>query len=186
MFTSRAEHRLLLRADNADRRLTPLGRQLGLVDDARWSVYRRDREVGEAAETLLRTVRSGAKTGWEKLREPGATVEGLLDADHPAAGDLAALLRRSARAVRSQAVDATYAGYLQKQQQAVEQLQSLDAKKIPPDLNYAAIGQLRHEARQRLGAIRPQTLGQALRVSGITPADVTVLSVYLAGQTAGS
>jgi tRNA uridine 5-carboxymethylaminomethyl modification enzyme len=83
------------------------------------------------------------------------------------------------RAIRSLSIDAAYAGYLEKQAQQVSQLQDLDAKKIPADLDYQAVSQLRHEAREKLGRIRPANLGQALRVSGITPADVTVLAIYL-------
>jgi len=182
MFTSRAEHRLLLRADNADRRLTPLGRQLGLVGDERWAVFQADRQVAESAELLLRETRQDGKTWWEKLREPAETVENLAARGRDAGDALAGLMEQSARAVRSLAVDAMYAGYLRKQQQAVEQLRDLEAKKIPADLDYLSIGQLRWEAREKLSAIRPTTLGQALRVCGITPADVTVLGVHLAGR----
>jgi tRNA uridine 5-carboxymethylaminomethyl modification enzyme len=96
--------------------------------------------------------------------------------------NLRRLANEHPEAVASLAVDAAYAGYLEKQAQQVSQLQDLDAKKIPADLDYAALTQLRHEAREKLAYIRPANLGQALRVSGITPADVTILAIHLASR----
>lgn len=182
MFTSRAEHRLALRADNADRRLTPLGREIGLVDDERWGRFEAERQALAKAQDILKRVRVEGKTLWDRLRQPGVSLETIIAEGLDETNELGALLQKNARALRSLAVDAVYAGYLVKQQQAVEQMRDLDGKKIPADLDYQAISQLRWEAREKLSHIRPMSLGQALRVSGVTPADVTVLAVYLAGR----
>lgn len=185
MFTSRAEHRLLLRADNADRRLTPIGREIGLVDDTRWEKYSAEQQASTAAEGFLKSVRSEGKTLWDRLRQPGITLETLFEngsLEGNASGEFCKQFQNHPRALRSLAVDAAYAGYMEKQAQAVEQMRDLDDKKIPPDFDYHAVTQLRHEAREKLSRIRPITLGQALRISGITPADVTVLTVHLAGR----
>ncbi len=101
-------------------------------------------------------------------------------------GELASLLREHPAAVASAVTDARYSGYLAKQSVALRQMQELDDKLIPPQLDYAAITHLRHEAREKLTAIHPRTLGQALRISGITPADITVLAIHLAFHTACS
>jgi tRNA uridine 5-carboxymethylaminomethyl modification enzyme len=172
MFTSRAEHRLNLRADNADRRLTPLGREVALVDDERWRRYQAARLAGEA-------LRRDGRSLWELLRRPKVTLDDLLDGDAEAAAIIGPLLTEQGRAVRSIAVDAAYAGYLAKQAGALRHMQDLDAKKLPGSLNYSRVPQLRHEARERLAAVRPRSLGQALRVSGITPADISILSIHL-------
>ncbi len=189
MFTSRAEHRLLLRADNADRRLTPLGREIGLVDDVRWGKYSAEQQAFATAEGLLKSVRNEGKTLWDRLRQPGATLGTLLEmffeknpTEASSLRDLLELLQNHPRAMRSLEIDAAYAGYMEKQAKSVEQMRSLDDKKIPPDFDYHSVVHLRFEAREKLTRIRPLTLGQALRVSGITPADVTVLAVHLTGR----
>jgi tRNA uridine 5-carboxymethylaminomethyl modification enzyme len=179
MFTSRAEHRLVLRADNADRRLTEIGRDLGLVDDLRWEKYRAKKAVAYAAAKLMRETRTRDRTIEELMRRPGAKIEDFAE------GRLAELLSIDAEAVRTVSIDAAYSGYLEKQEREIQRLRQLDSKRIPDDLDYGSIAQLRQEARQRLGEIRPASLGQALRVSGITPADVTVLSIHLAGREKG-
>ena len=183
MFTSRAEHRLHLRADNADRRLTEVGREVGLVGDDRWRQYAARAEIVSAARDLLTGARVGGKTLAELFQRPGATVESVLtEADEPARARMAELLAGSRRAIESLAVDLQYAGYLAKQQATLRQMRQLDAKLIPPGLDYVAVGHLRHEAKEKLARVRPRTLGQALRVSGITPADVTILMIHLAGR----
>lgn len=184
MFTSRAEHRLELRADNADRRLTPLGRAVGLVEDARWEKFSSEQRIRSAAEAILKTVRAEGKTLWDHLRRPGANPETVLRQAPPdSAAALREMLRQHPGTIRSLAVDAAYAGYLRKEQQAVEQMRRWEEKRIPSDLDYQAVSHLRWEAKEQLSRIRPVTLGQALRVSGITPADVAVLAVHLARRT---
>ncbi len=192
MFTSRAEHRLLLRADNADRRLTQIGRDIGLVDDDRWDRFQLKVSALAEAETLMQSVRFDGKTIWELLRRPGSTLPGLLELlSEPSSpysteseqaktlGRLTELAEQHPAAMESLVIDAIYAGYIEKQSNAVAQLRDLDSKKIPADIDYHSIKQLRWEAREKLSAVKPANLGQALRISGITPADITVLAVRL-------
>ena len=187
VFTSRAEHRLTLRADNADRRLTPIGRQFGLVDDTRWRQYGREQKACDRARELLGGHRIDAARMWDLLRRPEVSLASLLGRAEPGvAAELGELLARCPRAVASLAVDGRYAGYIEKEQAALRQMQELDKKLLPDDVDYAAVRQLRHEAREKLQAIRPRSLGQALRISGITPADITILAVFLAGRSARS
>jgi tRNA uridine 5-carboxymethylaminomethyl modification enzyme len=206
MFTSRAEHRLSLRADNADRRLTDLGRGVGLVDDRRWQAYQGACGAVDQARRLLQSVRAdpalrsryagqstSGKTLWELLARPGVTLADVLAAAGAAGADpaaegtpahrLAGLLRNWPAAMASLADDARYAGYLGKEQAALRQMQELDRKLLPTGLDYASVPHLRFEARERLAAAQPRSLGQALRISGITPADVTVLAIHLARRS---
>ncbi len=174
MFTSRAEHRLALRSDNADRRLTEIGRAVGLVDGQRYDRFRRKVSDIESLCQLLRNTRRDGNSLWDLMRRPDCDADALLmSLPEIKAGNYG---RDVLEAV---AVDAKYEGYVAKQQRTVALQRKLDSQQIPADLDYAAIEHLRSEARERLLAFRPATLGHASRLSGITPADITVLQVHL-------
>jgi tRNA uridine 5-carboxymethylaminomethyl modification enzyme len=174
MFTSRAEYRLLLRHDNADRRLSPLGRRVGLVDDDAWArLQRKERAIAELSD-YLRQHRHDGDTLETWLRRTEVDWE-QVTAMHPALNELPLT-----DDVREQVVlEAKYAGYIGRQAAAVERFLKLESRPIPTHFDYAAIPQLRAEAREKLGRIRPATLGQASRISGICPADLAVLVIYL-------
>jgi len=172
MFTSRAEHRLHLRSDNADDRLTPIGRELGLVDDARWERFTARRDAVAAAEASLRSMRLGDGSAFDYLRRSDVSWPDLVV-------KLAAAAAVSAGAGRQVEIRAKYQGYITRQDKQIERFAQLEHKRIPPTLDYARVVGLRNEARQKLAQFTPHSLGQALRISGITPADVMVLSVHL-------
>ncbi len=186
MFTSRAEYRLTLRADNADRRLIEIGRDIGLVPDERWRRYDTARQVAGRAEALLKSTRVDGKTLWQRMQRPELTGEQVIRAcPGEAGGELVRLLKAHRSALASLFVDARYEGYLDRQQAALGQLRGLDAKQIPRGLDYGAISHLRAEAKGRLAELRPRSLGQALRISGVTPTDITVLAIHLARGSGG-
>ena len=190
MFTSRAEHRLLLREDNADLRLTPVGRELGLVDDTRWAFFEAKRTAADAEVTRLTRswIRSHQVTAFDLLRRPEMDYDQVLaaGAEQPefAAGDplpaLAAADDRLPAAVRLQVeVRARYSGYIERQKEEIERQRRSEELPLPADLDYSAVAGLSNEVRQRLATARPDTLGQASRLPGITPAAVSVLLVHL-------
>ena len=191
VLTSRSEYRLVLRGDNADRRLTPLGRELGLIDDRRWSLYSAKQDAIALAKQHLNSVRLKVSDprAARVEQETGAAIKGSIT--------LADLLRRpgfhSADLVRhgllaaetptevreGAEIDLKYSGYLARQQQQIDQVKQQENRPLPPDLNYSEIGTLSREARERLAAVRPITLGQAARLPGVSPADVTALMLWL-------
>jgi tRNA uridine 5-carboxymethylaminomethyl modification enzyme len=181
MFTSRAEHRLLLRIDNADLRLTPRGREIGLASDERWErfVARRDR-----FERNIQTVRgavvsapSGARLPAARaLKQPEVTLSGLWEG-----GEVALDVRECDRAIDIGSVETEfrYEGYLQRQSSAVERQRRQEHRRIPDEFTFHGIPGLSREMIERLTRIRPATLGQALRIPGVTPAAVALVGTYL-------
>ncbi len=179
MFTSRAEYRLRLRHDNADRRLTPLGRELGLVEDHRWEVFQRKMVAIDALRTsLAATCRQGVPLN-RLLARPDFQWQDICDDFPQECDDFPKKKEFSEDVVQTVVYDIKYAGYLSREDAWVERQRRLTQKRIPEDVDYSAIPHLRMEAREKLSRVRPWNFAQAGRVSGITPADLAVLAVYL-------
>ncbi|HXW06545.1 MAG TPA: tRNA uridine-5-carboxymethylaminomethyl(34) synthesis enzyme MnmG [Vicinamibacterales bacterium] len=181
MFTSRAEHRLMLRIDNADLRLTPQGRELGLVDDERWDRFCRRRARFERNRTRIEgsvvTVRNGERVPAARaLKQPGATLEDLCTG-----GSLT--LERDGRDgaldLVSLETEFKYEGYLRRQSAAIERGRRQEGRLIPEGIEYGRIPGLSREVIERLSSVRPRTLGQAARVPGVTPAAVALVSAWI-------
>jgi tRNA uridine 5-carboxymethylaminomethyl modification enzyme len=191
MMTSRAEYRLLLRQDNADLRLTPIGYRIGLISEDRYNrfIEKRDKIENEIERLRKTTVPPSKKvneflrkknsslisTGIklaELLRRPEITYEelGEIDDERP---DLPYSVQEQV------SISIKYEGYIKRQKLQVEQFKKLENKKLPPDIDYSSIKGLRIEARQKLGKIRPESIGQASRISGVSPSDINVLLVYM-------
>lgn len=174
MFTSRAEYRLLLRHDNADRRLTPLGRKVGSVNDDDWSRLQSKEDGIAELTSLLKSRRheQSSLAGW--LRRTDTDWVDLCRFD-PALAEW----NNRPEVVEQVVLEAKYSGYVERQAEQVERFQKMEHRNIPAHFDYSAIPQLRVEAKEKLGRIRPVNIGQASRVSGITPADLAVLLFYL-------
>ena len=170
MFTSRAEHRLLLRADNADLRLTPRGRAVGLVPDDLWAAHERKAAALETATRWAEASRHDGVRVAQWLRRPENSWQNLPpEARAQFSAEIWEILQNDLR----------YAGYIRRQEESVARATKLERKPIPAGLDYAAVRGLRTEARLKLSEILPEDLGQASRISGVTPADVALLAVWL-------
>jgi tRNA uridine 5-carboxymethylaminomethyl modification enzyme len=175
MFTSRAEYRLLLRHDNADRRLTPIAQARGLIDESRWQQFSKKAAEIERVSALLATRRHEQVPLERILRRP-ETQWCEIVALSP---DLESVPSDVAEQVTN---DCKYSGYIARQAADVARHERLAERRIPDGFNFAGIGQLRAEAREKLTRIRPRSVAQAGRISGITPADLALLMVILDGR----
>jgi tRNA uridine 5-carboxymethylaminomethyl modification enzyme len=205
MFTSRAEFRLHLRIDNADRRLTPHGRRLGLIGDEAWAEYERKQARMAALERLLTTTKVSAEglaasgfgelpatagvTWAQLLKRPEVTIEQVMKAVSEGTGNREqgtgiqqAMLRNEARAVET---EIKFAGYLEQQRKSIDKLKAAEAVAIPEWIDYSAISGLSREMRETLQRVRPITIGQASRLPGVTPAAVSLVhvSIRIQGRT---
>jgi tRNA uridine 5-carboxymethylaminomethyl modification enzyme len=206
MFTSRAEHRLLLREDNADLRLTPLGRALGLVDEERWRLFEAKQRLSDLEVARLESVRvhpSDVPDEWaqrvlqgpltrdasafELLRRPEVGYEALLEVAGAPEWMRGEEDDRLPAQIRAQVeVRAKYAGYIERQEDEIERQRRNEETPLPDDLDYTQVAGLSHEVRQKLAEARPATIGLAGRLPGITPAAVSILLVHLKKRSHGA
>ncbi|GAA5232851.1 tRNA uridine-5-carboxymethylaminomethyl(34) synthesis enzyme MnmG [Verticiella sediminum] len=198
MFTSRAEYRLSLREDNADMRLTEIGRHLGLIDDARWDAFNRKRDAvaaeierlkstwvnprifpADQAERLLGKPIEREYSLADLLRRPGVDYGALMLAENADGGLLAGPGVAQEEVAEQVEIQVKYAGYIDRQREEVQKVSTYENQRIPEDLDYDAVPSLSFEVRQKLKAQRPETIGQASRISGVTPAAVSLLLIHM-------
>ncbi len=172
MFTSRAEHRLRLRGDNADRRLTSIGFQAGLIDNLRWNAFEEKSRQIEKTLEFLQTSRYLGLSAYEHLRRPETTWESLSER-YPE------LKSVNSRVAEQLVYDARYAGYIEQEDEQNARQNKIGRRHIPADLDYYSILHLRMEAKEALSRVRPETIDQATRIGAITPADIAVLTIFL-------
>jgi tRNA uridine 5-carboxymethylaminomethyl modification enzyme len=173
MFTSRAEYRMMLRQDNADRRLTQLGYSLGLVDQPRMDRFQAKLNAIESATKTLGQLRVGDVPADKYLRRPEVTWADIVALHPESLGNYPSEIALQVE------YDAKYSGYIARQQIQVDRQNRMADKIIPKHFNYDSIVSLRAEAKQKLGRIRPLNLDQAGRISGITPADISLVLAYI-------
>ncbi len=195
MFTSRAEYRLMLREDNADLRLTKIGRQLNLVDDERWLHFNRKRDAIAQLQTELSKhwIRPDtdkaqqAEALWGKTLQKEVNLAGLLarpEVDVETLLNFAELTGVDEQVADQVAIQAKYAGYITRQQTEIDRNKRYDHLRLPPDENYSQVSGLSNEVSEKLKRHRPETLGQASRIPGITPAAISLLLVHLKKKSA--
>ncbi len=196
MFTSRAEYRLILREDNADLRLTEKGRELGLVDDARWAAFCAKREAITLEEQRLKNtwVQPASSVGQaiaERFGTPLTREYNLLnlltrpEIDYAALAEVTGIAAEDPQVAEQVEIRTKYAGYIERQQDEIARLRASEDTRLPADIDYAGISGLSREIQAKLGAARPETLGQASRIPGVTPAAISLLLIHLKKRGAG-
>jgi len=178
MFTSRAEYRLHLRSDNADMRLTEIGRRYGLVDDRRWGQFEKKKVGIELFQARITTARLDGSSLMDWLRRPHVRLAELSQrVPELSCDDI------SPNVLEAVEIEAKYAGYLEREQLLIDRYKQMESRIIPESFDYLSIQELRDEAREKFARFRPRSLGQAARLSGISPADIATLSLYLFKRT---